>query len=180
LLATDYFPTLEFNQTLYPQGTQIPSPDLAAHGLDSASVDSRLCVRVVIDDLVVPNLGPNASGTLTVLAGASFAGGPTLFTPSVGVQFCANTGSPGTSASSCNSGSTRTNAAGQASFPVTATASRVVRYQVCASVHPTDFLGLALASPVLGLGGVVVTPSQTTIAAGASRQFTAVVEETSD
>jgi hypothetical protein len=147
-------------------------------------VRTRLCVRVVIDDVVVPDLGPNESGTLTVVAGVSFAGGPTMFTPSVAVVFGDDPGGPGVPASGTVSDFTRTASNGQASFPVTATASGVVRYKVCSVVHPDDFNSLfaSLAGGVIpcrsSVGGMVVTPSQTTIAPGASRQFTAVVEDT--
>jgi hypothetical protein len=70
---------------------------------------------------------------------------------------------------------------------VTATADGAVRYRVCPQVHSDDFpatSGVLLNDPVprcrSSSGGVVVTPPQTEIAPGASRQFTAVVEDTSE
>jgi hypothetical protein len=184
-LAGDYFSSLEDTQGFYPLATPIPSPDLAAHGLDEASVRDSPCVRVVIEDVVVPDLGPGQSGTLTVVAGVSFAGGPTQFTPSVMVRFCPTPGSPGTVPPGCDQPVPfpRTTSTGQVTFPVTATADGTVRYHVCGFIHSEDFRSLFVRTLFTqpcrsSSGGVVVTPSQTTIPPGASRQFTAVVEET--
>ena len=115
----------------------------------------------------------------------SFAGGPTQFTTSAAVSFCANPGDPGTVPSGCSNVFRRTDATGRVSLPVTSTASGLARYLVCEVVHSGDFLSLFVSlvsrKPCRSSsGGVVVTPSQTTIAPGASRQFTVVVEETPD
>ena len=181
LLARDYFSLLENNQLVFPGDTDIPSPDLTPHGLDEASVASQLCARAVIDDVVEPALDPNQTGTLTVRAGVSLADGPTAIHTSVTVTFSPDPGASGAPPASPTD-LDRTDAAGQAAFPVTASPAGTVEYLVCGVFHPQDFPGLFAALPLQScrssVGGVVVTPSQTTIAPGASRQFTAVVEGT--
>lgn len=182
LLARDYFSFLEEAHVIFPGDTDIPSPDLAPHGLDEESVATSLCARAEIGAVVVPSPGPGQGGTLTVEAGVSFQpGGPTVFAPGIAVEFSPDPGASGAPAGS-PAALTRTNAAGRANFTVTAGPTGNVTYRVCGVFHPADFPGLYASlrreSCRSSSGAVVVTPSQTTIAAGASRQFTAVVEDT--
>jgi hypothetical protein len=185
VLARQFFDTLATNQALSPTAVQVASPDPAAHGLDEASVGARICVKPQIVDVVEPSLGPGQSGALTVVAGVSFGGAPAVFTPTLGVRFCPDPAAPGVGCGQY----LPTNTAGQRSFTVTANASGRVRYAVCAQIASSQqvpFYGLFLAFAAVApapcqssIGGVVVTPAQTEIAPGASRQFTAVVEDTS-
>jgi hypothetical protein len=181
LLARDYFSHLEQNHLVLAGDTDIPSPDLATHGLDEEAVATALCPRPAIGDVVVPSPGPGQSGTLTVEAGVSFLGGPLAFHPGIAVEFSPDPGGSGAPAGSPTA-RIRTNAAGRADFPVTAGPGGSVEFRVCGVFHPLDFPGLYASlmreSCRSSSGAVVVTPSQTTIAPGASRQFTAVVEGT--
>lgn len=185
VLGRDYFDILAADQALSPAAVQIASPHLAAHGFDGPSISARICVKLRIDDVVVPDLGPSQTGTLTVVAGLTLAGGPTVFSPAAGVSFCSDPTGIGGGCTPFRP----TDAAGQVTFPVTATPSGSIRYAVCAHISQgprgVSFAGLFLTLAVPGpppcrtsVGGVVVTPAQTVIAPGASRQFTAVVEDT--
>lgn len=186
LLARQFFDTLAENQAMSPPAVQVASPDLAAHGLDEASVGTRICVKPRIVDVAEPALNPGQSGTLSVVAGVSFGGGPEVFTPTLGVRRCPDPSAPGVGCGAY----LPTNGSGQVTFPVTANASGRVRYEVCAQIatpRQVAFYGLfvafAAAAPApcrTSVGGVVVTPSQTVIAPGASRQFSAVVEDTAN
>lgn len=179
VLAFDYFNALEAAQAVSPTATQVPTPDLAANGLGLDATSTRLCVRMRIDDVVVPTLAPGATGTLTVASAVSFDGGPSEPSNRLEAFFQPDPMAAGSAVVQ------RTDAAGRASFPVTATAGGAVRYRVCSNVHPADFTALYLLTLLQNVcrtssGGVVVTPPQTQIAPGDRRQFTAAVQDTSD
>ena len=171
-VAREYFEGLQFT-SLVPDF--IPAP-VALHGdlrdLDLASVLARLCVRVEIVATTFPaTMQPGVAAPLTVRAGLAFGGAAPTFTRPLQVAVTATGVTPAQRTG-------LTDATGQFQTTFTPTGNSATLDILAALVDGEfPFLGLAPLSATTRLvrtgGGVVVTPSQTTIVPGASRQFTA-------
>jgi hypothetical protein len=179
VLALDYFAWLDAHQADPVEVDQAAAPNLATWGLSPSQIPASFCV---VETLTVsePALAPHATGQLRVTAGAVFGSEP----PAVGDVM--RVGFQPDPASYAGYRHARTTAAGEAYFPVTADATGQIRYRVCADfatpVEAASWVTLVYRLDGVNcrtaVTGVVVSPAQTTIAPGASRQFTVVVEGT--
>lgn len=140
--------------------------------LDLASVLSRLCVKAEIVNTTFPGtVQTGVPTTMTVQAGLRFTNGQATATPPLQVAIDATGATPAQRTGLTDATGTFTTSftpqSGNLTFDVTAA--------LVDGNYP--FLSLAPLVATTRLtrttGGVVVTPSQTTIAPGQSRQFTA-------
>jgi hypothetical protein len=179
VLALDYFAWLDQHQADPVEVDQATPPNLESWGLTATQIPASFCV---LETLTVhePALAPGATGLLRVTAGPRFASDPPLYGDVMDVSFQPDPPS--------YAGLQRavTTAAGEAVFPITADANGRLEYRLCTTVAPpveaASFVTLVYRLDGVNcrraVSGVVVSPAQTTIAPGASRQFTVVVEGT--
>jgi hypothetical protein len=154
-------------------------PSLDLTGLTLTSVAQNLCVDVSIISTSFPGSGDLPVGVpapLTVRAGLTFTGGGTpLFSPPLQVVVDAVGATPAQRV-----GFTNSTGNFQTTFtPQTNGMGLSVLAAFVDATHPY-LSNAALTDSTFVGGAVVVTPSQTTIAPGASRQFSAVVEGASN
>jgi hypothetical protein len=148
-------------------------------GLDLASVVEDLCVKVDILAVEFPtDLQPGVVAPLRVQAGLVFTGGgPPFFSFPLDVDVDAVGASPAVRVGATG---------GEGRFTTTFTPTTTgVTLNIVATYRPINFpylRGAALTDTetVGGVGGVIVSPSQTTINPGQSRQFNATVEGTTN
>jgi hypothetical protein len=148
-------------------------------GLDLASVVAGLCVRVEILGVEFPDVvEPGVVAPLTVQAGLVLtSGGAPLFAPPLQVRVDAVGASPGQRVG-------LTGADGRFATAFTPSTAGVALDILATFVDGAfPYVSLATLTDTASIGrggGVVVSPPQTTIAAGESRQFTATVEGTTN
>jgi hypothetical protein len=181
VLALFYLEWLQALQADLTEVDQAAPPNLALWGLGYDQIPASFCV---LETLTVhePALAPGATGQLRVTAGPRFASDPPLYGDVMDVAFQPDPPS--------YAGLQRavTSAAGEAVFPITADGSGQRHYRVCATVaSPVEAASLVTlvyrpdgVNCRSAVTGVVVAPAQTTIAPGASRQFTVLVEGTTN
>jgi Bacterial Ig-like domain (group 2) len=151
-----------------------PLPTVAnVQGLDLASVVAGLCVRVRIVDATFPsNPQVGVAAPLAVTAGLVFGANPPVFAPALQMIADAVHASP-----SQRTGVT--NAAGAFATTFTPNSTAVTLNVLATLLDPSlPFLSLAALTDTRSFApvtGVTVTPAQTTVAPGATRQFTAAV-----
>lgn len=142
------------------------------HDLDLASVLPLLCVKAEIVSTTFPGtIQQGVSTPMTVQAGLRFTNGQITPTPPLQIAIDATGATPAQRTG-------LTNGAGTYATTFTPTSGSLT-FDITAALVDGNYPYLSLA-PLLATtrltrttGGVVVTPSQTTIAPGQSRQFTA-------
>ena len=168
-LATEVFAELTFQHPGLDWSIPVHA-DL--RDLDLASVLPLLCVKAEIVTTTFPGaVQQGVPTTMTVQAGLRFTNGQITPTPPLQVAIDATGATPAQRVG-------LTNGAGAFTTTFTPTASNLA-FDITAALVDGNYPYLSLAPLVATTrltrtsGGVVVTPSQTTIAPGQSRQFTA-------
>jgi hypothetical protein len=154
-------------------------PSLDLTGLSLTSVTQNLCVDVSIISTSFPGSGsltPGVPAPLTVRAGLMFTGGGApLFSPPLQVVVDAVGATPAQRV-----GFTDSSGNFQTTFTPQSTGMGLsVLAAFVDATHPYLSSATLNDSTIVG-GAVIVTPPQTTITLGASRQFSAVVQGTSN
>lgn len=147
-------------------------------GLDLSAVVAGLCVRVRITEATFPsNPQVGVSAPLAVTAGLVFGANPPVFSRPLQVIADAVNASPAQRTGV-------TNATGAFNTTFTPSSTAVTLNVLATLVDPSlPFMSLAALTDTRSFApgnGVTVTPSQTTIAPGAARQFSAAVSGTAN
>lgn len=146
-------------------------------GLDSFTVLGNLCIRVAIGSATFPPPVAGVTAPVTVQAGLRFTNGTVAVAPPLQVRVDAISATP-----SQRVGLTDATGRFTANFTPTSTGATL---DILATLIDAQFPYLTDATltdtrRLAQVGAVVVTPPQTTILAGQSRQFSAVVEGTTN